>query len=225
MFNKTLIILASLNLLSLTSNKASTTAFSPVTVSEEVANTAVATMVEISPYDNLFRTLSEEQGNDWRLLCAMAYHESRFQPDVVSRCGARGILQVMPHVARQFDVTADELSNVEENIYVANRVMSLIEDMLKLPSSTANEDRLKLTLAAYNCGVGRVADARRLARSFGENSTSWSVVSKYLSRMSSPEYYELEVVKYGRFNGAKETLAYVKNVVNHYESYCLLAMR
>ncbi|MFI3280773.1 MAG: transglycosylase SLT domain-containing protein [Rikenellaceae bacterium] len=223
MFNKTLIILAFLNLLSFTTNTVSSTS-RPIQESE-IVHTKWETTIEISPYDNLFRSLSEAQGNDWRLLCAMAYHESRFQPDVVSHCGARGILQVMPHVARQFNVSAEQLSNVEDNIIVANKVMALIEDMLKLPASTPNDDRLKLTLAAYNCGVGRVADARRLARSFGENNTSWEVVAKYLQKMDSPDYYQLDAVKYGRFTGADQTLAYVRNVVNHYNNYCLLAMR
>ncbi len=224
MFNKTLIALALLNLLSLTGNTA-TLSTSIETKDVETIQNQWESIVEISPYDNLFRSICEREGNDWRLLCAMAYHESRFQPDVVSHCGARGIMQVMPHVARQFDVTAEQLSNVEENIYVANRVITLIDSMLKLPASATNEDRMKLTIAAYNCGIGRVADARRLARSFGEDSTKWEVVSDYLRKMNEPEYYQLDAVKYGRFTGAGQTLAYVKNVTNHYDSYCLLAMR
>ncbi len=223
MFNKTLIILAFFNLLTLSTN-AVTSTFHPLNESE-VTHEIWSNTVEISPYDKLFRELSEEQGNDWRLLCAMAYHESRFQPDAVSHCGARGILQVMPSVARQFDITTEQLSNVEDNIYVANRLMTLIDDMLRLPATTTAANRLKLTLAAYNCGIGRVADARRLAQHFGEDSTSWDVVANYLKKMNSAEYYELQAVKYGRFTGAGQTLAYVRNVVSHYESYCLLAMR
>ncbi len=229
MFNKTLLILALSNLVTLTSNTVSSTSRPAEMQESETIHIEQGwknvSIVEISPYDNLFRTLCEEQGNDWRLLCAMAYHESRFQPDVVSRSGARGIMQVMPHVAKQFDVTAEQLSNVEDNIYVANRVITLIDDMLKLPASTSDENRLKLTLAAYNCGIGRILDARRLARNFGEDASSWEVIAKHLRNMNNPEYYELEVVQHGRFKGAGETLAYVDNVVDHYNSYCLLAMR
>ncbi len=228
MFNKTLLFLAIFNLLSLTSNSFYST--SRTLPTQEISSVEInkpkwENQVEISPYDNLFRTISEREGNDWRLLCAMAYHESRFQTDVVSHCGARGILQVMPHVASQFNVSADQLSNVEDNIYVANRVMALIDDMLRLPSSVSSDDRLKLTLAAYNCGIGRVLDARRLARSYGEDSTSWDVVAQYLKKMDLEEYYQQDAVKHGRFTGAGQTLAYVRNVVNHYNSYCTLAMR
>ena len=58
----------------------------------------------ISAYDNLIRDISEPEGNDWRLLSAIAYHESRFTPDVTSRRGAKGLMQIMPSVARQFDI-------------------------------------------------------------------------------------------------------------------------
>ncbi len=228
MFNKTLFILAFFNLSSFFTTSTSLSqavADENYVETESVVNRFESSIVELSPYDSHFRAISEREGNDWRLLCAMAYHESRFQSDVVSRCGARGIMQVMPRVASQFDVSAEQLSNVEDNIWVANRLLTLIESMMALPESVSQEDRTKLTLAAYNCGVGRIADARRLARSYGEDGTKWEVVASYLEKMNSAEYYEQEVVKYGRFTGAKETLAYVKNVINHYEGYCLLAMR
>ena len=35
----------------------------------------------ISVYDELIRSVSEEEGYDWRLMSAIAYHESRFSPD------------------------------------------------------------------------------------------------------------------------------------------------
>lgn len=44
----------------------------------------------ISPYDHVIRNISEREGNDWRLMSAIAYHESRFKADIVSRRGARG---------------------------------------------------------------------------------------------------------------------------------------
>ena len=44
----------------------------------------------ISVYDDLIRRISEQEGHDWRLMSAIAYHESRFTPDIVSRRGARG---------------------------------------------------------------------------------------------------------------------------------------
>lgn len=45
--------------------------------------------------------MCEKEGYDWRLISAIAYSESRFNPYVVSRKGAKGLMQVMPRVARQ----------------------------------------------------------------------------------------------------------------------------
>ncbi len=226
MFNKTILALTIFNLFSLTNSSALST---QTRVEEEAENKIVTPVWQptttISPYDNIFRSICESEGNDWRLFCAMAYHESRFKSDVVSHCGARGIMQIMPRVATQFDVTTEQLNDVESNIYVANRLMTLIENMLSLPASTPEMERMQIALAAYNCGVGRIADARRLAKYFGECPNSWSSISHYLTKMNDAEYYELDVVKYGRFKGASQTNAYVKNVVNHYNKYCLIAMR
>ena len=71
----------------------------------------------ISPYDHVIRNISEREGNDWRLMSAIAYHESRFKADIVSRRGARGLMQIMPAVARQFDVASEEaLLDPETNV-------------------------------------------------------------------------------------------------------------
>ncbi len=226
MSNKRVFILIALNLFTLTTvSLNSTPRFSTSHETETLSNVATKSTTEISPYDPIFRSICSSEGTDWRLMCAMAYHESRFKPDVVSRCGATGIMQIMPRVANQFDVSQDRLINVEDNIMVANRIFNLIEDMLKVPASTPEEDRTSLILAAYNGGIGRVADARRLAKVHGKSPNSWNDVAVYLKLLKLPEYYEHDVVKYGRFSGANETVAYVNNVMTHYQSYCLLAMR
>lgn len=177
----------------------------------------------ISEFDSVFREIAGEQGNDWRLMSAIAYHESRFKPDVSSSVGATGLMQVMPRTAQQFGISREELLDVETNITVGNMVFKKIEKMLKLPASTSNEDRLSLYLAAYNGGVGHVFDAQRLARAHGENPNSWSVVSRYLKLKGQPQYYNHEVVRCGKFSGSVETLSYVEKVMNHYNLYCSIA--
>ena len=84
---------------------------------------------------------------------------------------------------------------------------------------------MSLILASYNGGIGHVTDARRLARQHGENPDSWDVVSRYLRLKAEPEYYQSEVVRYGRFTGSRQTLAYVRDVMGRYDKYCRLAER
>lgn len=179
----------------------------------------------ISAYDNLIRNISEREGQDWRLLSAIAYHESRFTPDIVSHRGARGMMQIMPAVARQFDVPAEAIADPETNVWLANQVLNKIASSLRLPKGISEEDRMSMILASYNGGIGHVNDARRLARFYGENPNSWAVVSRYLQLKAEPEYYESEVVKCGKFTGSRQTLAYVNDVMKRYDRYCRIAGR
>lgn len=179
----------------------------------------------ISAYDNLIRSISEREGHDWRLISAMAYHESRFTADVTSRSGACGLMQIMPSVARQFDVPMERIANPETNVWLANKLMSAIQSTLRLPEGISEKDRMAIVLASYNSGIGHVSDARRLARVHGENPDSWEVVARYLTLKAQPEYYENEVVKCGRFSGSRQTLAYVNDVIGRYDRYCRIAGR
>lgn len=178
----------------------------------------------ISPYDYVIRNISEQEGNDWRLMSAIAYHESRFTADVVSHRGARGLMQIMPAVARQFDVAStDALLDPETNVLLANKVLNRIASSLKLPASVSEKDRMSLVLASYNGGIGHVTDARRLASAYGENPNSWEVVLRYLELKATPEFYENEVVQCGRFTGYRQTRAFVQDVMSRYDKYCGIA--
>ncbi len=203
----------------------------PVTddVLNETAGTGYAPLATggyvISAYDNLIRRISEQEGHDWRLMSAIAYHESRFMPDLTSRSGACGLMQIMPSVARHFEVPTDRIADPETNVWLANKLMTEIQSILRLPAETPEKDRMSIVLASYNGGIGHVSDARRLARLHGENPNSWEVVARYLTLKSQPEYYENEVVKCGRFTGSSQTLAYVDDVIGRYDKYCRIAGR
>lgn len=179
----------------------------------------------ISAYDNLIRRISEEEGHDWRLMSAIAYHESRFMPDLTSRSGACGLMQIMPSVARHFEIPTERIADPATNVWLANKLMTEIQSTLRLPEETPEKDRMSIVLASYNGGIGHVSDARRLARVHGEDPNSWEVVARYLTLKAEPEYYENEVVKCGRFTGSRQTLAYVDDVIGRYDKYCRIAGR
>ena len=173
----------------------------------------------------MIRSVSEEEGYDWRLMSAIAYHESRFSPDIVSKRGAAGLMQIMPAVARQFNVTGDRLLDPETNVRLAAQVLSKIDAGLRFAPGTPDDDRMSIILAAYNGGIGHVNDARRLARSHGENPDSWETVARYLALKALPEYYEQQEVRCGRFTGGSQTRAYVRDVLKRYDRYCRIAAR
>lgn len=178
----------------------------------------------ISEYDDVIRAASAEEGRDWRLMSAIAYHESRFEADIVSRRGAVGLMQIMPVVGRHFNVPEAEIIDPLTNVRLAGKLLNEIERTLRIPAGVPEKDRMSIVLASYNGGIGHVADARRLARNAGENPDSWDVVSRYLELKAQPEYYEKEEVRCGRFTGSRQTLAYVDDVMARYAKYRSMTM-
>ena len=176
----------------------------------------------ISVYDDIFRAVAAEQGFDWRFIGAIAFHESRFEPDIISHQGARGLIQVMPVVCRHFDVDEQTVMDPLTNVRLAGRLLAEIESSLGISPAAADEERMGIVLAGYNCGVGHVSDARRLARAAGENPDSWRVVVRYLELKSLPEYYRRPEVRSGRLANGRRTLAYVSQVMSKYRQYCTL---
>ena len=176
----------------------------------------------ISVYDDIFRAVGAELGYDWRFIGAIAYHESRFTPDIVSQRGASGLMQIMPVVCRHFDIDEEDILDPMTNVRLAGRLLSEIERMLGLGVTLPDEERMGIVLAGYNCGVGHVSDARRLARASGDNPDSWRVVMRYLELKSHPEYYRRPEVRSGRFAGGRKTQAYVSDVMSRYRHYCTL---
>ena len=77
----------------------------------------------ISPYDNLFKRHSSVAGYDWRLLAAIGFNESRFDNNVESWAGARGIMQLMPSTAKAVGIKPESISNPDANILGAARLL------------------------------------------------------------------------------------------------------
>ncbi len=171
---------------------------------------------QISPYDELFREYAGLIGWDWRLLAALSYQESRFDPQAVSWAGATGLMQLMPSTAAEFG--AQDNYEPKENIAAAAAFISWLDDYWKEYVEDENERR-KFVMASYNVGHGHVQDARRLAESHGADPDSWyGNVETFMLKKSNPEYYNREEVRYGYASGL-EPVSYVSNILSLYDHY------
>ena len=94
---------------------------------------------------------ARELGLEPRLALSMAKVESGYDPNAVSPKGAIGVLQVMPELAWDFEVSREMLFDPEINIRVG---LSQIKSLL----NRFDQD-LDLSLAAYNAGASRVVKA------------------------------------------------------------------
>ena len=168
---------------------------------------------QLSPYDELIKKYASQYGQDWRLITAQMYQESKFDPEAVSWVGAQGLMQVMPSTGEQLGFT--NLQEPQEGIHAGVKYMRQLINRFdhKLPM----EERIRFALASYNVGYGHLLDARRLAREMGWDPNRWfGNVEKAMRLLSQPDYYER--ARYGFCRGG-QPVHYVKNIQNFYDAY------
>lgn len=162
----------------------------------------------------LYRSLLEESarrhGLDWRLLAALAYQESYWDPGVVSPTGVRGFMMLTRETAGQLGVKNRE--DVLESIDGGARYLKQMLD--RIPPRVTGPDRMWFALAAYNMGLYHLEDARILTQRQGGDPNKWTDVKERLPLLSDPRYYT--TVKYGYARGL-EPVRYVNRVRTYYD--------
>lgn len=112
---------------------------------------------------------AQKHGVDWRLLAAMGYRESRWDPSAVAPNGTRGIMQLTGSTAQELGV--ENPHDVSASIDGAARYLHLL--LKQLPKELASIERPWFALAAYNIGLGTVnATIRHHQRLYG-NPPHW----------------------------------------------------
>ncbi len=173
--------------------------------------------MHISPYDAIIRAHCAKAGWDWRLVASLMYQESRFVPDAQAWTSALGLMQLMPATAEALGI--DDLLDPEQNIRGGVQYLQeLWKQFEHIPDSM---EKIKFTLAAYNCGYGHVKDAQRLAEKRGGDPLMWSDgVQNAMGDLQFPKAYNDPVVYYGYVRGA-ETVAFVQEIIDRYNHYCV----
>jgi membrane-bound lytic murein transglycosylase F len=118
----------------------------------------------LSPYDDLVKKHARTYELDWRLVTSQMYQGSRFDPNVTSWVGAKGLMQVMPRTAQELKVV--NVVQPDTGILAGTKLMARYSALFNNPE-TRTEDRIRFALASYNCGPGHVYDARQLAKEMG----------------------------------------------------------
>lgn len=170
---------------------------------------------KISKYDALIKRSAKQLGWNWLLLSSLIYQESRFDPQVTSWAGAKGLMQVIPETAMRYGVT--DLYNPSQNIKAGTKHLQYLMNFWKDIPDTL--ERIKFVIASYNVGAGHILDARRLSEKYGSNPNIWTGhVEKYILLKSEKKYYYDEVVRNGYCRGA-EPYNYVREILSRYQHY------
>ena len=172
----------------------------------------------ISAYDQIFKRAADKSGWDWRLIAALAYQESKFNPNALSFGGAYGMMQFMPNTGPTYGVFPD--SPPEVQIMGGGRKLAADEKYWKeVPDDF---QRKKFSMASYNAGRGHVMDAQRLAKKYGLNHLVWDDnVEKMILNLSKQEYYQDEVVRHGMMR-SRTTYNYVREVTERYHEWAAI---
>ena len=171
------------------------------------ALTAFADRVEshLPRFEKLLRTIGAEEGIDWRLLAAISYQESHWNPRAVSYTGVRGMMMLTQVTAREMGVR--DRTNIEQSLRGGARYfLKLLE---QVSDEIAPSDRELFALAAYNMGPAHVEDARRLAEMRGADPDVWADVEKQLPLLTKRAWHSRTRHGYAR---GYETLSFVNRI-------------
>ena len=181
----------------------------------------------IRSYGSTVRKYAKRYGFDWRLILAVMKVESRFSVKARSEKGAAGLMQIMPMTSKEvagilgIEDMAHPKNNIRGGVFYMKRLYNLFE-------GAEEPDRIKLALAAYNAGMGRIYDAQEFVAYFQEDPTKWASIRDALPFLSK-RYYTLhrniwpeQKPKAGWFGNSSQTVEYVERIMDFYDEYRLV---
>lgn len=157
-----------------------------------------------------FQAAQELTGLDWRLIAALAYQESHWDPLATSPTNVRGIMMLTEETADHLGVK--NRLDPAESIRAGARYLAELID--QLPGESKPPDRILLALAAYNLGMGHFRGAQAIARGMKRDPNSWYDMKQVLPQLARPEIAER--LKSGPARGG-EAVILVDNVHTYYD--------
>jgi len=158
----------------------------------------------------LFEEAAQANDLDWRLLAAIGYQESHWDPQAVSRTGVRGVMMLTQRTARQLGI--ENRTDPRQSIDGGARYLRSMID--RMPARIRPPDRIWLALAAYNVGFGHLEDARVLTERLGGDPDRWLDVRDHLPLLTQERWYSQTRFGYAR---GYEPVQFVENIRTFYE--------
>ncbi len=172
---------------------------------------------ELPQWQALIEEVASEYQLDWRLLAAVSYQESHWNPKAKSPTGVRGMMMITQNTAK--DLGVKNRLDARESLRGGARFLKNL--MRRLPIDIDEPHRTWMALAAYNIGMGHLEDARVLAERAGLDPHRWQDVREQLPKLQNPDIYP--TTRYG-FARGKEALTYVDNIRHYYSMLQLRSM-
>lgn len=161
-------------------------------------------------YELSFKQAAQETGFDWRLLAAVGYQESHWDPNATSPTGVRGLMMLTQSTAAS--VSVKDRLDPRQAIFGGARYLKRQKN--RVVERIQDPDRTWMALAAYNVGFGHLEDARILAQKQGKNPDTWVDVKSTLPLLTKKKYHSQ--TKHGYARGY-EPVHYVSNIRDYYQ--------
>ena len=145
-------------------------------------------------YRAWFEKAAQQTGIDWRLLAAIGYQESKWDPHAQSGDGALGVMMLTADTAQAMGI--HDRNNPQQSIFAGARYLAEVGE--KIPDHIGEPDRTWFTVAAYNVGYGHLEDARVLTQSLGKDPDSWAQVREELPKLADERWFEQAKHGYAR---------------------------
>ncbi len=161
-------------------------------------------------YKKIIIDESIQYGFDWKLVAAVVYQESHFNPKAKSVTNVRGLMQVT-------NVTAKEMG-IQNRLNPSQSIKAGIKYLDKMVKKfnyiEDKHQRILFGLASYNIGYGHVSDAIKIAKEMVLDEVRWQDLRSVLPLLSKSKYYKK--TKHGYARGW-EPVQYVDRILTYYD--------
>lgn len=161
-------------------------------------------------YEKVIRNIAEAYDFDWRLIAAVVYQESHFNPWAKSPTGVRGLMQMTLPTAGEMGINnrLDPEESIRGGVQYLSKMYSKFDDIKD------EHERILFSLASYNIGYGHVRDAQKIAQEKGMGINKWRSLKQTLPLLRKRKYYKS--TKYGYARGT-EPVRYIERVLIYYD--------
>lgn len=141
-----------------------------------LAPSVVAVAKIDAPFSSIVETASRIHGVEGRLVHAVIWAESSYNPKAVSSSGATGLMQLMPETAKRYGVrdAFDPAQNINGGV---KHLKELLDQF---------DGDLELAVAAYNAGPNAVIRAGNRIPPYPQTAAYVPKVIAYYHRLEAP---------------------------------------
>lgn len=164
----------------------------------------------LNKYIDWYKEAADKYNLDWKLLAAMGYQESHWNPRAVSPTGVRGIMMLTRQTAGQMGIK----NRLDPKSSIFGGAKYLDQIRRRFPEEIAEPDRTWLAMASYNVGYYHVLDAQKIATELGKDPHKWSDLQDVLPLLARKKWYKKTSSGYAR---GWEPVKYVTNIRRYYD--------